>query len=66
MGDFAEERAALEAAFSRYDTIRASRNVDGAALAVAEHQIMLASKALTRQSTPPGVFALDLVFQVRQ
>lgn len=60
---FHEQRRALEASLANYDKLVA----DGAgtsALAAAEHQIRLASDALSMELTPPGVFVLDNVFQV--
>ena len=67
---FAARRAALEAALKSYDSVLASvsgKNGDAANpdLAVAQHRIMLASRALTTAATPPGVFALDMLFYVR-
>ena len=67
---FASQRAALEAAFQEYDSVLASSSgkdvgAANADLAVVQHRIMLASKALTTASTPPGVFVLDMVFYVR-
>jgi hypothetical protein len=60
---FAEQRQALTAALANYDSL-ATDDAYGSALAAAEHQIYLASKSLTTQVTPSGVFVLDQVFQV--
>ena len=60
---FHEQRQALAKASATYDSLVAD-GADGSALAAAEHQMFLASKALTMQLTPPGVFVLDLVFHV--
>ena len=60
---FAEQRQALEAALVQYDSLTKD-GTDASTLTVAEHQIYLASKALTTQLTPPGVFVLNQVFQV--
>ncbi len=60
---FQAQQQALTKALAHYDSIAAD-SADPSALAAAEHHIYLASKALTMQVTPPGVFVLDRVFQV--
>jgi hypothetical protein len=60
---FHSQRQDLTRAFAKYDDLVAN-GADTSALATAEHQIYLASKALTTQLTAPGVFVLNLVFQV--
>ena len=60
---FHAQRQALTEALTHYDSI-ATNGADSSALVIAEHQIFQASKALTTQLTPPGVFVLDFVFQV--
>ena len=60
---FVDQRRTLEAALSHYDDLVAHA-AEASSLARAEHKILLASKALTTQLTPPGVYALNAVFPV--
>ncbi|KAJ9601873.1 hypothetical protein H2200_013622 [Cladophialophora chaetospira] len=60
---FDAQRQALTKALTHYDSV-VTDGASSSALVTAEHQIYLASKALTTQLKPPGVFALDLVFPV--
>lgn len=56
---FTETRKAVMAAFQRYDEVAKSQT-EVTQLAIAEHEILLASQALTRELTTPGEFALDV------
>lgn len=58
-GSFAEKRAALMTAFCRYDEAAKSEARD-MKLAVAEHEILVASQDLAMELTSPGDFALDV------
>ncbi|KIW72672.1 hypothetical protein PV04_00850 [Phialophora macrospora] len=59
---FHSQRQNLTQALAEYDDLVANQ-AEKPALATAEHQIYLASKALSTQLTPPGAFVLNLVFQ---
>jgi len=63
LSTFYQQQHDIRSAFETYNGLAAS-GADAFALTAAEHQIYLISRALTTQLTPPGVFALDNVFQV--